>query len=115
MIRHFLTISALALTVAACGEKTATPAGDAPAAVAAPAGQNWVDTVTATPEGGFRMGNPNAKVKLVEYASLTCSHCAHFHTQILPDLKKKWIDTGMQPAYVPKGRDWSTTWMSGWR
>ncbi|MDP1962503.1 MAG: thioredoxin domain-containing protein, partial [Reyranella sp.] len=27
-------------------------------------------------------------------ASLTCSHCAHFHTQILPDLKKKWIDTG---------------------
>ena len=32
----------------------------------------------ATPEGGFRMGNPNAAVKVVEYGSLTCSHCADF-------------------------------------
>ncbi|WP_163274977.1 thioredoxin domain-containing protein, partial [Enterobacter hormaechei] len=30
----------------------------------------------------------------VEYASLTCGHCAHFHTTILPGLKEKYIDTG---------------------
>jgi protein-disulfide isomerase len=41
------------------------------------------------------MGDPTAPVTIIEYASLTCSHCAHFHTQILPDRKKKWIDTGM--------------------
>jgi protein-disulfide isomerase len=40
------------------------------------------------------IGNPNAPVKIVEYASLTCSHCAHFHTDILPQLKTKLIDTG---------------------
>jgi protein-disulfide isomerase len=33
-------------------------------------------------------------VVLIEYASFTCPHCAHFHTQILPALKTKWIDSG---------------------
>ena len=40
--------------------------------------RDWTRTVVATPEGGFRMGNPNAPVKLVEYGSLTCRHCADF-------------------------------------
>lgn len=40
--------------------------------------QDWSRTVVATPEGGFRIGNPDAPVKLVEYASLTCPHCAEF-------------------------------------
>jgi protein-disulfide isomerase len=40
------------------------------------------------------LGDPKAPVTIVEYASLTCSHCAHFHIQILPEIKKKWIDTG---------------------
>ncbi|HEY0112759.1 MAG TPA: thioredoxin domain-containing protein [Allosphingosinicella sp.] len=44
----------------------------------APAAQDWTRNVVLTPEGGFRMGNPNAKVKLVEYGSLTCPHCADF-------------------------------------
>ncbi|MEA3079375.1 MAG: hypothetical protein QOF05_783, partial [Sphingomonadales bacterium] len=39
---------------------------------------DWARTVVATPEGGFRMGNPSAKVKLVEYGSLACPHCRHF-------------------------------------
>ena len=34
-----------------------------------------------TPEGGFVMGNPNAKVKLIEFGSLTCPHCAEFEEQ----------------------------------
>ena len=40
--------------------------------------QDWTRTVVATSEGGFRIGNPDAPVKLVEYASLTCPHCAEF-------------------------------------
>jgi protein-disulfide isomerase len=40
------------------------------------------------------LGNPDAPITIVEYASLTCPHCAHFANEVLPDLKKKWIDTG---------------------
>jgi protein-disulfide isomerase len=40
--------------------------------------RDWTRNVVQTPEGGFRMGNPDARVKVVEYLSLTCSHCADF-------------------------------------
>src|SRR6218665_3654683 len=57
------------------------PAPAAPIAnVAAPADADWTQTVTAT-ERGFIMGNPNAPVKLVEYASITCPHCGQFSTE----------------------------------
>jgi protein-disulfide isomerase len=73
---------AIALTLAGCGEKesgnVSAPTGAPVAAVAAPAGTTWADTVAATPEGGFRMGNPDAAVKVTEFASYTCSHCAEF-------------------------------------
>jgi protein-disulfide isomerase len=39
-------------------------------------------------------GNPDAPITIVEYASLTCPHCAHFANDVLPELKKRWIDTG---------------------
>ncbi|MEM1306183.1 MAG: DsbA family protein [Pseudomonadota bacterium] len=39
-------------------------------------------------------GSPDAKVTVVEYASMTCGHCANFHTTIFPELKKKYVDTG---------------------
>ena len=40
------------------------------------------------------LGNQNAKVIVIEYASLTCSHCATFHTGPLPVIKKEYVDTG---------------------
>src|SRR5579885_3700205 len=40
------------------------------------------------------LGNPNAPITIIEYASLSCPHCAHFAEDVLPDIKKKWIDTG---------------------
>jgi protein-disulfide isomerase len=40
------------------------------------------------------LGNPEAPITIVEYASLTCPHCAHFANDVLPDIKKEWIDTG---------------------
>jgi protein-disulfide isomerase len=40
------------------------------------------------------LGNPAAPITIIEYASMTCPHCAHFNDDVLPDVKKKWIDTG---------------------
>lgn len=40
------------------------------------------------------LGPAEAKVTIVEYASMTCGHCATFHKNVFPELKKKYIDTG---------------------
>lgn len=48
----------------------------------------------ATPLTQKALGNPDAPVTVVEYASMTCSHCADFHTKVFPELKTKYIDTG---------------------
>ena len=75
--------AAFVLTLTACGggggnNTAGVTAPSAPIAnVAAPAGQDWTQTVVAT-ERGFLMGNPNAPVKLIEYASITCPHCGQF-------------------------------------
>jgi len=51
-------------------------------------------TVLALTKDDRILGNPDAPITIVEYASLTCPHCAHFTNDVLPELKKKWIDTG---------------------
>lgn len=84
--------------LAATTEAPAVPASD-PIAVGAPepsadtadAGQAFDLNAALAPRG---LGNPNAPIKIVEYASLTCNHCAHFHNDILPAMKSKYIDTG---------------------
>ena len=40
-------------------------------------------------------GNPDAKIQLIVYESLTCSHCADFHKNVYPDLKENFIDKGL--------------------
>ena len=40
------------------------------------------------------LGNENAPVTIVEYSSLSCPHCAQFHTDTLPEIEKKYVDTG---------------------
>jgi protein-disulfide isomerase len=47
---------------------------------------DWTRMVVTTADGGYRMGNPDAEVKLVEYGSLTCSHCARFDRDAKPGL-----------------------------
>ena len=74
MILRSLLVAAAAAGLAL----TVAPAAAAPARKAAPVQRDWSRTVVMTPEGGFRMGNPAARVKLVEYGSLTCGHCAAF-------------------------------------
>ena len=51
-------------------------------------------TVLALSKDDRILGNPDAPITIVEYASLTCPHCAHVTNDVLPELKKKWIDTG---------------------
>jgi protein-disulfide isomerase len=46
------------------------------------------------PLGEKSMGQPNAPVTIIEYASMTCTHCANFHVTTYPTLKSKYIDTG---------------------
>jgi protein-disulfide isomerase len=41
------------------------------------------------------VGNKNAKITIITYESLTCSHCANFHIDVYPQLKKDYIDTGI--------------------
>ncbi|HEX8840180.1 MAG TPA: thioredoxin domain-containing protein [Sphingomicrobium sp.] len=76
----------------------AVPLAPAAAAVkAAPkaaAARDWSRTVAVTPEGGFRMGNPGARVKLVEYGSLACPHCRHFEETGFKPLVQKYVRTG---------------------
>jgi protein-disulfide isomerase len=78
----------------------AAPAAAAPVrhraapAHAAPAARDWSRVVAATAEGGFRMGNPAARVKLIEYGSLTCPHCAAFARDGEAVLVQKYVRTG---------------------
>jgi len=80
----FLLLAAAAMPAAAA----------APAGKAVPAQADWSRTVVATPEGGFRMGNPAAKVKLVEYGSLTCGHCATFAKDGMEPLVATYVRSG---------------------
>lgn len=52
------------------------------------------DLAQPGPLGDVWLGDAAAKVTIVEYASLTCSHCAHFHATTYPELKKRYVETG---------------------
>jgi protein-disulfide isomerase len=49
---------------------------------------------TALPDD-MSLGRPTAKIEVIEYASLSCPHCAHFNEAVFPSLKTKYIDTGL--------------------
>lgn len=75
----------------------ATPAAPAAPAVAAPASQGTVDMAKLLEPGVLPdqvLGKADAPVTIVEYASMTCPHCATFHATTLPEIKTKYIDTG---------------------
>lgn len=75
------------------GNAAATEAA-AVEAIPAPNGGDWTQMVSQTPEGGFVMGNPQAPVKLIEYASMTCPHCAEFAETGTPRLIDEYVKTG---------------------
>lgn len=93
--RTLALTAALAWTLAACGSgaSTASAGADPIDKVTAPAGRSWSQVVAAT-DDGFLMGNPDAPLKLVEFGSFTCSHCAEFSVSSHDALKREFIDTG---------------------
>ncbi len=105
----------LALLLAGCGgdsggteggNATAAAGGAAVASVPAPNGGDLTQTVTQTQQGSFVMGNPNAPVKLVEFGSYTCPHCAEFSEKGEPELINKYVKTGQVSfEYRPFVRD----------
>jgi protein-disulfide isomerase len=96
-IRKILVVLALA-TIAVTGgvysyvgiatNSSSYPAG---AAFAQPSDD---ELMVAGPLGEVTLGDPSAPVTVVEYASMTCSHCAHFHETTFTPFKEKYIDTG---------------------
>lgn len=80
MIRRVLTVFFLLMGL------------NAPASAATP---NYAAMFTMTPAGAFVLGNPKAKVRLVEYLSYTCSHCAHFTEEASVPLKRDYVAKGL--------------------
>jgi len=87
----------LLLGLAACNESASTGAalsGEPIENIAPPEGKSWTEVVEKTPEGGYRMGNPDAPIKMIEFASLTCPHCATFAAASGEELKQKFVASG---------------------
>ncbi len=101
MLNRSLLIAAAVVALAACDKKdeaTANVDVNAPLAtapVAAPNNGDWTTIVTETPDGGFLMGNPAAKAKLVEFGSMTCPHCREFEEESNQALMAKYVKTGL--------------------
>ena len=111
LLSSLAAIPAVAL-LAACSDssedakaadvKPATPAVPAatpatPAAAKAPDSTGDVNMAELLKPGALpdkQLGKDDAKVTIVEYASMTCPHCAHFAATTFPELKTKYIDTG---------------------
>lgn len=100
VLSSLAAVSAAAL-LAACSEegepKAETPQPPAEPGVTAPPSQGSVSVTELMKPGTLpekSIGKDDAPVTIVEYASMTCPHCARFHKTTLPELKTKYIDTG---------------------
>ena len=96
-IQIFASFAAV-IALAACNSKkneggNAT-ANLAPVKVDRPASGDWTEAVAATPAGGFQMGNPDAKVHLIEIGALTCPHCREFDETGVQPLVDKYVKSG---------------------
>ena len=94
---YFIACALAVVAVAGCNSKEGDAATNAPlniTPVAAPKGGDWTQIVSQTPEGAFLMGNPSAKVKLIEYGSMTCPHCKEFDEKGGPSLINNYVKTG---------------------
>jgi protein-disulfide isomerase len=106
-VMSLLAVSAGGALLAACSEEQAAQPGTPPAAnppatppaagVQPPASQGSVDVAALMQPGSLPemiIGNADAPVTIVEYASMTCPHCATFHANTLPAIKERYVDTG---------------------
>lgn len=91
-LKPLAVAAVLSLGLAACGDQKQAEAPKSPSA--APAKTDTGALLQAGPLGDKILGKADAPVTIVEYASLTCSHCANFHENTFPALKTQYIDTG---------------------
>lgn len=94
MKRPLLAALASLAAVAAPAEAAAAGQAQAQTQAQAQAQRDWTETIVPTPEGGFRMGNPDAALKIVGFVSLTCSHCAVFLRNGQEQLIQRYVRTG---------------------
>ena len=87
--RPIFLAGALALGLAACDGASSSDDG-----AAAAGGAETIDTGSEGALAEMALGNPEAAVTVIEYASVTCPHCATFHETVYPALKESYIDTG---------------------
>jgi protein-disulfide isomerase len=95
--RHLLLGTAGAVLIAAVGGGYylwSRPQSSSLPSAAPDASVSMAELMLPGPLGDEIMGSPNAPVVIVEYASMTCPHCAHFHETTFPEMKKRYIDTG---------------------
>ena len=87
-MNKMMILGAVSLFALSGCDKTADAPAKAPKSqVAPPAGTSWTETTSLTADGGMLMGNPSAPVKLIEYAALSCPHCAKFSGDSAEGLK----------------------------
>ena len=97
---YFLLAAAAILASSGCnaknGSDSAANAAESTPTVAVnpPANGDWTTVVSPTTAGGFMMGNPNAEVKLVEFGSMTCPHCAAFDEHAFEPLTQNYVKAG---------------------
>jgi protein-disulfide isomerase len=98
--RQALIIAAAVVVVAAggiyyfVGHRPSEVLRDAANAATPAAAQNSSDLMVAGPLGDMTLGDPKAPNVVIEYASMTCSHCQRFHQDVYRPFKAKYIDTG---------------------
>ncbi|MEM6851048.1 MAG: DsbA family protein [Pseudomonadota bacterium] len=95
-MKHFAhAIALVALVAAGCGGETQTASADETASPATEASVDGsVERSAYETATDMAIGDPAAPVTIIEYASVTCSHCATFHSSTFKDLKAKYVDTG---------------------
>ena len=95
--RHVLLGAAAVAAIIAAGGTGVhlwSPIDTAAAQTSTGSDVSMADLLVPGPLGDEIQGQADAPVTIVEYASMTCPHCSHFHETTYPEMKKKYIDTG---------------------
>ena len=94
----FIALAAASFMTVACNAEKGADQGSAASGpvkpVAPPKDGDWTAIVSQTAAGGFLMGNPTAAVKVVEFGSMTCPHCAEFDEEGMKPLMDNYVKSG---------------------
>ena len=88
---RIFAVGAGALALAACGQSSSENGADGGTASG---GSEVIDDTKTGALSEMSLGAADAPVTVIEYASVTCPHCATFHETVFPEIKEKYVDTG---------------------